>query len=75
MKGGADMSFEGTVQQAFQSLTPQQQETAYQFILFLGSMPKVGDHKKSNISFDSLRGKILISDDFDAPLPEFAEYM
>ena len=38
-------------------------------------MPKVGDHKKSNISFDSLRGKILISDDFDAPLAEFAEYM
>ena len=75
MKGGIDMSFEGTVQQAFQSLTPQQQETAYQFILFLGSISEIGNHVSSNIQFDTLRGKIQISEDFDAPLPEFAEYM
>ena len=69
------MSFEGTVQQAFQSLTPQQQETAYQFILFLGSISETGNHMRNKIQFDTLRGKIQISDDFDAPLPECAEYM
>ncbi|WP_255327397.1 DUF2281 domain-containing protein [Pedobacter sp. V48] len=33
------------------------------------------DHKAGVAKFGSLKGKITLSDDFDAPLEDFKEYM
>jgi DNA-damage-inducible protein J len=43
----------------------------------LGSRPKGGDNRalRRPLQYDSLKGKIWMSDDFDAPLEDFKEYM
>jgi hypothetical protein len=56
-------------------------EEAKNFIEYLVDKTKKGkkepkSNKNSNVpSFGSLKGKIHLSDDFDAPLDEFKDYM
>jgi DNA-damage-inducible protein J len=43
----------------------------------LGTQSKDGDNRtlRRPLQYDSLKGKIWMSDDFDAPLEDFKEYM
>jgi DNA-damage-inducible protein J len=43
----------------------------------LGYQPKGGDTRavRRPLQYDSLKGKVWMSDDFDAPLEDFKEYM
>jgi DNA-damage-inducible protein J len=41
----------------------------------LGSLPKGGDNVRRPLQYDSLKGKVWMADDFDAPLEDFKEYM
>jgi antitoxin (DNA-binding transcriptional repressor) of toxin-antitoxin stability system len=54
-------------------------EQGVEFVMTLGGKPvaKVSPapNPRPTRRFGSSRGKIVMSDDFDAPLDEFAEYM
>ena len=85
LKGCVFMPFEGAVKQAYSNLSPAQQLTACQFILFLGTQPSspsevlnvdVASNGKKILRKPGLyEGKIKMSSDFDAPLDDFKEYM
>lgn len=71
------MPFEGAVKQAYSKLTAEQQVTAYQFMLFLGSLPASSNEAShvNPITFNSLKGKISIEPNFDDPVSAFEDYM
>ena len=64
-----------------ETLPPALKEEAKNFIEYLVDKTKKGkmaaNSKQNNniTSFGSLKGKIHLSDDFDAPLDEFKDYM
>lgn len=64
-----------------ETLPPALKEEAKNFIEYLVDKTKKGkkepnSKQNNNIpSFGSLKGKIHLSDDFDAPLDEFKDYM
>ncbi len=58
----------------FEALPPKFQKEVSDFMDFL--MDKfVKSNKKITPKFGSAKGKIRLSDDFDAPLDDFKEYM
>lgn len=68
--------------QAIQALPPEKQAEVVDFVEFLIEkqkkvIPAAGaEHKKlSGPQFGSARGLISMSEDFDEPLEDFAEYM
>jgi len=62
--------------QDFETLPPEKQAEVIDFIQFL-KLRQVQQVKPltSKRSFGVLKGEIWMSDDFDAPLEDFAEYM
>jgi hypothetical protein len=62
--------------QDFETLPPEKQAEVVDFIQFLKSrqVPQ-GQPQKTQRPFGVLKGEVWMSDDFDAPLEDFAEYM
>lgn len=60
-----------------ESLPPALKEETKNFIEFLveKSKKKKAESKVKKTAFGSLKGKIHLSEDFDAPLDEFKDYM
>jgi len=59
----------------FHSLPPEKQEEVIDFIGYLKSKTKVSSDSKSRNAYGSLKGTFSVSEDFDEPLEDFAEYM
>lgn len=57
-----------------ESLTPELRSEANDFIDFLIEKAKKKSIKSQSPKFGSLKGKIKLSDNFDAPLEDFNEY-
>lgn len=61
-----------------ETLPPALKEEAKDFVEYLlekTKRKKSESNKKSEKSFGSLKGKISLSEDFDAPLEDFKDYM
>lgn len=58
-----------------ESLTPELRSEANDFIDFLIEKAEKKSVKSQSAKFGSLKGKIKLSDNFDAPLEDFNEYM
>ena len=62
--------------QDFETLPPEKQAEVVDFIQFLKSRQAHQDQPpKTKRPFGVLKGEVWMSDDFDAPLEDFAEYM
>lgn len=60
----------------FHALSPEKQEEVIDFIGYLKSKSK--NHQKKDTkrnAFGSLKGTFKVSEDFDAPLDDFKDYM
>jgi len=64
-----------TLYAKLETLPPDLKSEANDFIDFLMEKAKKKDHKAGVAKFGSLKGKIKLSEDFDAPLEDFKEYM
>ena len=58
-----------------ETLPPELKSEANDFIDFLIEKAKKKSLKSPTPKFGSLKGKIKLSDDFDAPLEDFTDYM
>jgi hypothetical protein len=61
--------------QDFETLPPEKQAEVVDFIQFLKSKQVQAQPQKEKRPFGVLKGEVWMSDDFDAPLEDFAEYM
>lgn len=62
--------------QDFESLPPEKQAEVVDFIQFLKSrQAQQSQQQKPKRPFGVLKGEVWMSDDFDAPLEDFAAYM
>lgn len=62
-----------TLNTKLESLPPDLKKEVNDFVDFLISKSKSGQRKPAK--FGSAKGKIRMSDDFDAPLDDFKDYM
>lgn len=62
--------------QDFEMLSPEKQAEVIDFIQFLKArQPQTEKPLKAKRTFGILQGEVWMSEDFDAPLDDFAEYM
>lgn len=62
--------------QLFDSLAPHEQGEVIDFVAFLKQKKSQAPSETVHLEFGSLKGLVVsISDDFDAPLDDFADYM
>lgn len=60
----------------FETLPPEKQAEVVDFIQFLKSrLEQQAQPQKTKRPFGVLKGEVWMSDDFEAPLEDFAEYM
>lgn len=59
----------------FHSLPPEKQVEVIDFIGYLKSKTTVNSDNKSRNAYGSLKGTFSVSEDFDDPLEDFADYI
>ncbi len=64
-----------TLYTKLETLSPDLKKQATDFIEFLVKKNQTQNEDKKKPVFGSLRNKIILSDDFDAPLEDFKDYM